>query len=547
MNLLKSVVDVIHDLLVEKNIDEVIDLRISNLNNFDYQINNLVKYQNHPEIELIKTRIGESLNSSELINNFEFAKNLFINIEIKAELIIENLKDVEKNILTSNKEEVIIDYGGPNIGKPLHVGHLRPLNIGRSVYNTNKIIGNIVYSDIHLGDWGMPVAQIITYCELENINFEDLSIGMLEKIYPTASTQYTNDETFKEKAQKTNKLLTSGDEHALANWKKISELTLGALKETLSLLNHDFDYWWGESSVNDIIPDMLKSLESDGKIVKDDGAIISAQPTDPRILIVKSDGSFLYITTDLATVLLRNQEISHEKVIYVTDNRQKLHFEQLFNSIEFFNFPAKKYSHVGFGTINDSNGNPLKTRDGGNLKLVDLYEQTYKYILGINSDLAEEDIHCLTNTVLTYSDLITNRKTDYKFDLEKFTNVSGKTGIYVQYAQVRASKLINTLGVDAELLSEPPVNLDLLDRKLIIAMANIEFYLELSIKNSEPHHLANYLYEISHAFNAFYQDSNIKKIKNTTEKNQRIFITNLFVQYSHLVMSCLGIRPVQKM
>jgi arginyl-tRNA synthetase len=547
MNLLKSVVDVIHDLLVEKNIDEVIDLRISNLNNFDYQINNLVKYQNHPEIELIKTKIGESLNSSELINNFEFAKNLFINIEIKAELIIENLKDVEKNILTSNKEEVIIDYGGPNIGKPLHVGHLRPLNIGRSVYNTNKIIGNIVYSDIHLGDWGMPVAQIITYCELENINFEDLSIGMLEKIYPTASTQYTNDEIFKEKAQKTNKLLTSGDEHALANWKKISELTLGALKETLSLLNHDFDYWWGESSVNDIIPDMLKSLESDGKIVKDDGAIISAQPTDPRILIVKSDGSFLYITTDLATVLLRNQEISHEKVIYVTDNRQKLHFEQLFNSIEFFNFPSKKYSHVGFGTINDSNGNPLKTRDGGNLKLVDLYEQTYKYILGINSDLAEEDIHCLTNTVLTYSDLITNRKTDYKFDLEKFTNVSGKTGIYVQYAQVRASKLINTLGVDAELLSEPPVNLDLLDRKLIIAMANIEFYLELSIKNSEPHHLANYLYEISHAFNAFYQDSNIKKIKNTTEKNQRIFITNLFVQYSHLVMSCLGIRPVQKM
>jgi arginyl-tRNA synthetase len=234
-------------------------------------------------------------------------------------------------------------------------------------------------------------------------------------------------------------------------------------------------------------------------------------------------------------------------VLYVTDNRQKLHFEQLFNSIKFFNFPSKKYSHVGFGTINDSNGNPLKTRDGGNLKLVDLYEQTFNYIREINSDLEEEDIHCLTNTVLTYSDLITNRKTDYKFDLEKFTNVSGKTGIYVQYAQVRASKLIDTLGVDAKPLSEPYINLDLLDRKLIIAMANIEFYLELSIKNSEPHHLANYLYEISHAFNAFYQDSNIKKIKNTNEKNQKIFITSLFVQYSHLVMSCLGIKPVKKM
>src|SRR6056300_681306 len=547
MNLLKSVVDVIHDLLVEKNIDEVIDLRISNLDNFDYQINNLVKYQNHPEIELIKTKIGESLNSFELINNFEFAKNLFINIEINAELIIENLKDVENNILTSNKEEVIIDYGGPNIGKPLHVGHLRPLNIGRSIYNTNKIIGNIIYSDIHLGDWGMPVAQIITYCELENINFEDLSIEMLEKIYPTASTQYTADETFKEKAQKTKKLLTSGDQNVLANWEVISKLTLGTLKETLSLLNHDFDYWWGESSVNDIIPDMLKSLESNEKIVKDDGAIISAQPTDPRILIVKSDGSFLYITTDLATVLLRNQEISHEKVLYVTDNRQKLHFEQLFNSIKFFNFPSKKYSHVGFGTINDSNGNPLKTRDGGNLKLVDLYEQAYNYIQEINSTLSKADLHCLTNTVLTYSDLLTNRKTDYKFDLEKFTSVSGKTGIYVQYAQVRAKKLIETLSEQKPTLQIPSTPLGPLDRKLIIALANIEFHLELSLKNNEPHHLANYLYDISNAFNTFYQDSNIKKIDDYAERNQKIFITSLFIEYSHLVMSCLGITPVEKM
>jgi arginyl-tRNA synthetase len=153
----------------------------------------------------------------------------------------------------------------------------------------------------------------------------------------------------------------------------------------------------------------------------------------------------------------------------------------------------------------------------------------------------------LTNTVLTYSDLITNRKTDYKFDLEKFTNVSGKTGIYIQYAQVRANKLINTLAVDEQPLSKTTVSLDSLDRKLIIALANIEFHLELSKKNSEPHHLANYLYEISNAFNAFYQDSNIKNIKNKNEKNQKIVITNLFIQYSHLVMSCLGIKPVEKM
>jgi len=547
MNLLKPIVSEIDDLLRDSNLNETIDLRITNLENYDYQINNFVKYQNHPDIKIIKEKVSKALNSSELVKEFKFEKNLFINLKINAELIVTDLENVNKRILSTNKEEVIIDYGGPNIGKPLHVGHLRPLNIGRSIYNINKVVGNKVYSDIHLGDWGMPVAQIITYCELEDLKLDDISIEMLEEIYPNASVKYKTEKKFKEKAQETNKLLTSGDKVTLKNWGKISDITISALRETLAMLHHDFDYWWGESTVNDLIPEMLKNLETHGKIEKDDGALISAEPTDPRILITKSDGSYLYITTDLATVLMRNRDISHEKVLYVTDSRQKLHFEQLFKSIQFFDFPAKDYEHIGFGTINDSNGNPLKTRDGGNLKLADLYDQAYSYIKGINTELAEEDIHCLTNTVLTYSDLITNRKTDYKFDLEKFTNVSGKTGIYVQYAQVRANKLISTLGVSEKPLIQLPTVLDSLDRKLIIALGNIEFYLELSLKNSEPHHLANYLYEISNIFNAFYQDSNIKNMENGDTKNQKILITSLFIQYSHLVMSCLGIEPVQKM
>ncbi|MDC0475832.1 arginine--tRNA ligase [Acidimicrobiia bacterium] len=547
MNILKTVIDDLGEILKKNGIDEAVDVRISNIDNYDYQINNLVKHQNHPNVNSIKEEISTSLNSSGLIDIYDFAKNLFINIQINAESIIGNLEDVKNNILKDKKESVIIDYGGPNIGKPLHVGHLRPLNIGRSIYLTNKIIGNDIKSDIHLGDWGMPVAQIITYCELEEISFDELTINMLEEIYPNASKKYSSDDNFKEKSQETNKKLSSGEKEVFSDWKKISELTLTSLKETLLILNHDFDYWWGESSVNDLIPDMLQNLENVGKIEKDDGAFISSQITDPRILITKSDGSYLYITTDLATALLRNKEISHEKVLYVTDNRQKLHFEQLFESLSFFDFPTKEYAHVGFGTINDSNGNPLKTRDGGNLKLVDLYEQAYNYIQKINSTLSEADLHCLTNTVLTYSDLITNRKTDYKFDLEKFTSVSGKTGIYVQYAQVRANKLVKTLSKDRPSLPITPTPLGSLDRNLVINLANIEFHLELSIKNNEPHHLANYLYTISNAFNAFYQDSNIKKIEDTNERNQKILITTLFIEYSHLVMSCLGITPVNKM
>ena len=547
MNLLKTVVDDLGNILKKNDIDEVIVIRISNLDNYDYQINNLVKYQNHPNVESIKEEISNSLTSSVLIDVFDFAKNLFINIRINAELIVESLEDVKNNILRDKKESIIIDYGGPNIGKPLHVGHLRPLNIGRSIYLTNKIIGNDIKSDIHLGDWGMPVAQIITYCELEGLDFDELTIDMLEEIYPNASKKYSADDNFRKKSQETNKKLSSGEKEVYSKWKKISKLTLMSLKETLSTLDHDFDYWWGESSVNDLIPDMLQNLESEGKIEKDDGAFISSQITDPRILITKSDGSYLYITTDLATALLRNKEIPHEKVLYVTDNRQKLHFEQLFESLLFFNFPSKKYAHVGFGTINDSNGNPLKTRDGGNLKLVDLYRQAFNYVQNINNTLSESDLHCLTNTVLTYSDLITNRKTDYKFDLEKFTSVSGKTGIYIQYAQVRANKLIKNLSENKSSLEITPIPLGTLDRNLVMALANIEFHLELSLKNNEPHHLANYLYDISSTFNAFYQDSNIKKIEDANERNQKIFITALFIEYSHLVMSCLGIKPVEEM
>jgi arginyl-tRNA synthetase len=409
-------------------------------------------------------------------------------------------------------------------------------------------VGNNILSDIHLGDWGMPVAQIITYCDDENIEIEKLTIEILEEIYPKASSKYKSDKVFRTNALNTNKQLSTGHLETVSKWKSLRELTLSTLKNTLTLLDHDFDFWWGESTVNDTIPKMLEELFDNSKIEKDEGAFIISQITDPRILITKSDGSYLYITTDLATVILRNKKIPHEKVLYVTDNRQKLHFEQLFQSIEYFQFPTKDYIHVGFGTINDSNGNPLKTRDGGNLKLTDLYMQTFKYIEEINNTLSIEDINGLTNTVLTFSDLITNRKTDYKFDLEKFTSVSGKTGIYIQYAQVRAKRIIEATGMEAiNSKIEVPSHLDNIERNLIVNLANIELFLEMSIKNSEPHHLANYLYEISNLFNTFYQESNIKNMENGNKKITKIFITNLFIKYSHLLMQCLGIKPVEKM
>lgn len=546
MYLLRSVTKDIQNILSKNNLIEEIDLRISNLKKFDYQINNLVKYQNNDDIDTIKKDISNCLNNTNIVNNFEFADNLFINLKINESKFLDEMEDIKKIVLLKSKEELIIDYGGPNIGKPLHVGHLRPLNIGRSIYLINKMIGNVVYGDIHLGDWGMPVSQIITYCYTENIQIDTLTIKMLEEVYPLASKKYSENDNFMQLAQENNKKLTFKEKEITSDWEKIRDLTENALLETLGLLGHKFDYWWGESTVNDLIPKMLQDLESDGKIENDGGAKISSEITDPRILITKSDGSYLYITTDLATVILRNEKINHQKVLYVTDNRQKLHFKQLFSSIEYFDFPEKDYRHVGFGTINDSKGNPLRTRDGGNLKLTELYNQTFEYIKEINKDLEDSEIHCLTNTVLTYSDLVTNRKTDYKFDLEKFTSVSGKTGIYVQYAQVRASRLVEQIDSKYN-VNDIDVTLDEVTRNLTIGLANLEFYLELSYKNNEPHHLANYLYELSNLFNTFYQDSNIKNMNDGILKNQKIYVTKLFIKYSHFVMNCLGINPANKM
>src|SRR5210317_1757053 len=341
----------------------------------------------------------------------------------------------------------------------------------------------------------MPIAQIITHLEQEDIELQNLDSSQLEIIYPKASEEYKQNNEFKTRAQEVNKLLNNNDQELLKIWKSIKDISIQSLEENFEIFGHSFDYWLGESDVNNLIPKMIEELLKDEKIIYDDGALISAEDTDPKILITKSDGSYLYITTDLATILFRQKNIGYDKTFYIVDNRQSLHFEQLFSSIKFFEFNNLEHEHISYGTLNDSDGNPFKTRDGGTKPLSELFKETYEYIKKINNDLDESIISQLTNSVLTYSDLITNRKTDYKFDLEKFTNVNGKTGIYVQYSQVRANKLIQSISLSNKTLDNSLTNLNLLDRNLIIAMVNIEFYLELSINNSEPHHLANYLYD----------------------------------------------------
>ena len=547
MKKLENLKSEIENLFKKNGFDENIEFRISNVDDYDLQINNMVKHQDIKNIDLISLELEKILNSNDDILNFEITKNYFINLELNIKNFISYFKNIEKNIKVKNPIKILFDYGGPNIGKPLHVGHLRSLNIGKSLYNINKLAGNKVISDIHLGDWGMPIAQILNFCTLNKIDISKISIDELEEIYPKASKLYSEDKEFENGCKHLNKKLNGNDEVLITKWRDIKDVSLSSIKNTLEKLNHSFDYWLGESDVNHLIPGMISDLEKNKKISIDQGAYVSNEETEPKILITKSDGSYLYLTTDLATVLNRINNEEFDKTIYVVDKRQKLHFNQLFSSLKFFNFEDKEYKHVDFGTVNDKKGNPFKTREGGTKKLNDLFNETFDYISNINQNLDAETIEVLSNTVLTFSDLITNRRTDYKFDLEKFTNISGKTGLYVQYSLVRAKKLVSTIQDEFEDVNIELSNLQNEEKALLKSFFKFEINFYQSLNNSEPHHLADYLYELSNLFNSMYQKENISNELQETIKKRKIYITNIFINYSTLLMNALGIKQVNKM
>ena len=543
-NIFQIIKESIKGILVNFKIEEDVIIIISKLKEVDIQINNLVKYHNHPAIEEIKNEILCSLNKFNYFKKTDFNEIGFLNIVFNLESLSKEINNDRTEFTSEAPENILIDYGGPNIGKPLHVGHMRTLNIGRSLYNMYKFSGHNVVSDLHLGDWGMPVAQIITYINNHNVDIETLSSDDLQNIYPKASKEYSDSPSFKSAAQEINKLLNLNDVKVLNIWKSIKETSNKSLEKNFNLLGHQFDYWYGESDVNDLIEPMINDLKNDNKIIEDSGAFISAEDTDPKILITKSDGSYLYITTDLATVLYRQENLPYSKALYVVDNRQSLHFDQLFKCIKFFGFNNLEHEHIAYGTLNDINGNPFKTRDGETKPLSELFEETFEHLKSINPTLENEILHQLTNSVLTYSDLLTNRRTDYKFDMEKFTNITGKTGLYVQYAQVRAQRLLANFNEKTFELSE---GLDTKEEQLLSQLFLFSHYLNQSISMNEPHHLANYLYEISNLFNNFYEDEKILNISDKSKLNNKLFTLNLFIKTSHHAMFCLGMNPVEKM
>ena len=527
------------------DLDEDVQFSLSKIDGYDLQINNLVKYNKENFFQTLQEKIIEIIIREQIFETVDKNDIGFINLSLNHKFLINKITNTKNDFISNERYKIIFDYGGPNIGKPLHVGHMRTLNIGRSLYNIHSFINNETISDIHLGDWGMPVAQIISYLENEQIDPKRVDSNQLEFIYPKASEEYKQNDDFKKRAQEVNKLLNNNDKNMLSIWEIIKNISVESLEKDFKTLNHRFDLWLGESDVNNLIPEMINNLIKNKKVEKDNGALISTEDVDPKVLITKSDGSYLYITTDLATILYRQQNIGYDKAFYIVDNRQSLHFKQLFDSVKFFEFNDLYHEHIAYGTLNDNEGNPFKTREGGTKPLSELFDETYNYIKNINDELDDSTIIQLTNSVLTFSDLITNRKTDYKFDLEKFTNVNGKTGIYVQYSQVRAKKLIDTIKNQNKEIKELILNNT--DKQLLSKLFLFSYYLEQSALLNEPHHLANYLYEISNLFNQFYENEKLSTITDTNHIASKLYIANLFLTTSHNTMLCLGLVPVNEM
>ena len=538
-----SIINDIFDVLYKFSIQEDVQLNYSQIENVDIQCNNLVKLSSDDRIEEIKTAIEKKLKNNKYIQDISFAGNNFINIILSEEYLEKNLlSDLSK--LNGEKTSILIDYGGPNIGKSLHVGHLRTLNIGRSIYKINKIAGNDVTSDIHLGDWGMPVALILCYIKKMNIKLSTLKHNDLETIYPAATELAEDDISFYEEAKNISKKLNENDEVLKKEWKIIYDVSVKNINELLHKLGHGFDWFYGESDVVKETKLVIDDAKLKNKIVDDNGALLSKEPSDPPILLTKSDGSYLYITTDLGTVYFREQNGNFDKYLYVVDQRQSNHFIQLFKTVKYFELSSSEFLHVSYGTVNGQDDKPLKTRDGGVYKLEELLNDVKKELLKKNSNttLIEE----LANSILTYSDLLPSRNQNYKFDIEKFVDVNGKTGIYLQYAQVRAGKILSQYPTQNN--KEVLDNLNEDERKLVFEITKLPYYFFKSLEKNEPHHIAEYAYSLCQIFNSFYSNNKIFSASiSETVMNQRLFIVKSFYTTIHTVFELLGMSPVNEM
>lgn len=493
----------------------------------DYQCDDVFKlakiYHKNPSLigNEIVNKINDYSDFSKYFEKVEFVMPGFINITISDSLINTILNDMIKNpnfnIKSDIKEKFILDYGGANIAKPLHVGHLRSAIIGESIKRIINFKGHTTISDTHLGDYGLQIGEVIYGIKKDNIPLESLTLDYLERIYPEMSKLCKEDEDVLNECANITKALQEGNEEYGKMWEKICEISINDIKRLYEYLDVSFDLWNGESNSYKYI-EPLTNLLNEKKLLKEsEGALIIdvKQESDnkeiPPLIYIKSNGGYLYGTTDLATIYQRIKEYEPNNIIYVTDFRQSLHFEQVFRASKLCNLTTNiNLKHLGYGTINDSTGKPFKTRNGDAAKLDDLFKQVKDAFISTrdsNKDLSEHDLNIIVNSIIKFADLQNNYEKDYVFDIDKFSKVVGKTGPYILYTYLRMNKIIKEENINIDLLNDKIYNE--YDRNLRLKLVDLPLVIESTFVELRPNYIAEYVYDICGLDNVFYQNNHI--------------------------------------
>ena len=469
---------------------------------------------------------------------------------------------------------VVVDYGGANVAKPLHIGHLRPAIIGESLKRLHTFMGYNAIGDVHLGDWGLQMGLIIA--ELQDrqpgLPYFDpdftgeypaeapFTLTELEEIYPAASARKKTDAEFAERAHAATYALQQGNRGYRAIWQHIMRISLADLHRVYDSLDVHFEKWLGESDADPYIPAMVADLKAKGLAIPSEGAwvIPVAEPGDkkeiPPVILVKSDGSSIYATTDLATMVQRMQDWDPDKILYVTDKRQDLHFEQIFRAARKAGIvkPETELEHVGHGTMNGADGKPFKTRDGGVLRLEQLVKEMTDFVRAkvvenkiVDENEVENTTHIIALAALKYGDLSNQPTKDYNFDLERFAAFEGNTGPYILYTIVRVKSILAKYGAWEHLTIQAPVNDSAKD--LMLSVTRLAPTLESALRTASPNLICAYIYELAGCVNKFYHETRILGEEDKEKQAGYIALIGLAKNILETCISILGFEAPEKM
>ena len=538
---------------------------------------------------MIADDVVGNLADSKVFSMKEMVKPGFINLKVSEEFLADYLKEMEKDEklgadTAKEPKTIVIDYGGPNVAKPLHVGHLRSAIIGESIKRIGRFVGHKVIGDVHLGDWGLQMGLIITelkHRQPELVYFDDsytgeypaeapFTISELEEIYPCASGKSKEDEAYRQEALEATHLLQQGKPGYMALWNHIMSVSVTDLKRNYANLNVSFDLWKKESDAQPYIPDMVEMMKEKGFAYEDQGALVVdvKEETDtkeiPPCMLLKSDGASLYTTTDLATIVERMKLFQPDEILYVVDKRQELHFIQVFRCARKTGLvkPETELKFLGFGTMNGKDGKPFKTREGGVMRLQYLLEsvneemlkkitenQKAKENLEISEEEAKETAKMIALAAIKYGDLSNQASKDYIFDIDRFTSFEGNTGPYILYTIVRIKSILNkyhSMGKDESgAVIEAAHSAS--EKNLMLALSGFGAMMENAYEETAPHKICSYIYELANAFNSFYHETKIMSEENEQIQKSYIRLLELTKSVLETCIDLLGFKAPERM